>query len=57
MAYLGLSPEPSQDAHPTSIYNMTPQEIERYVKSSQGASGSGYWLMVAAIAALLLMNR
>ena len=57
MAYLGLSPEPSQDAQPTSIYNMTPQEIERYVKSSQGASGSGYWLMVAAIAALLLMNR
>ncbi|NBQ98602.1 MAG: hypothetical protein EBU12_10395 [Microbacteriaceae bacterium] len=98
MAYLGLSPEPSQteqcvyfcewkaardaarargdailtmeivdrppectcsdeDAQPTSIYRMTPQEIERYVKSSQGASGSGYWLMVAAIAALLLMYR
>ena len=38
-------------------YPMTPQEIERYVKSSQGASGSGYWVVVAAIAALLLMNR
>lgn len=48
---------PGEDAKPTSIYNMTPQEIERYVKSSQGASGSGYWLMVAAIAALLLLNR
>ena len=86
MAYLGLSPEPSQTdqcldycewqarsrtsltmeymerppgctcpgeiAQPTSINKMTPQEFERYVKSSQG-----YWLMVAAIAALLLMNR
>ena len=48
---------PGEDAKPTSINKMTPQEIERYVKSSQGASGSGYWLMVAAIAALLLMNR
>ena len=48
---------PGEDAQPTSIYKMTPQEIERYVKSSQGASGSGYWLMVAAIAALLLMYR
>ena len=44
-----------EDAQPTSIYRMTPQEIERYVKSSQG--GSGYWLMVAAITALLLINR
>lgn len=85
MAYLGLSPEPSQTeqclyfcewqaarnaarargdailtmeivdrppgctcpdevAQPTSIYN-------------KGASGSGYWIMVAAIAALLLINR
>ena len=57
MAYLGLSPEPSQDAQPTSIDHMTPQEIERYVKSSQGASGSGYWVVVAAIAALLLLRR
>jgi len=56
MAYLGLSPEPSQ-TELRDDYPMTPQEIERYVKSSQGASGSGYWLMVAAIAALLLMNR
>jgi len=98
MAYLGLSPEPSQTeqclyfcewqaarnaarargdailtmeivdrppgctcpdevAQPTAIHHMTPQEIERYVKSSQGASGSGYWMVVAAIAALLLMQR
>ena len=63
MAYLGLSPEPYGDdfsdgiAKPTAMQHMTPQEIERYVKSSQGASGSGYWVVVAAIAALLLMNR
>jgi len=48
---------PGEDAQPKAIHNMTPQEIERYVKSSQGASGSGYWLIVAAIAALLLMRR
>lgn len=48
---------PDEDAQPTSIHKMTPQETERYVKSFQGASGSGYWLMVAAIAVLLLMNR
>ena len=44
---------PGEDAQPTSIYKPTPQEVERYVQSSQGASGSGYWI-IAAIAALLL---
>lgn len=44
---------PNEDAQPTSIYKPTPQEVERYVQSSQGASGSGYWI-IAAIAALLL---
>jgi len=48
---------PGEDVQVPSIHKMTPQEIERYVKSSQGASGSGYWVVVAAIAALLLMNR